>query len=159
MTWKPYDLDHRAMSLVLSALRRDPKSLNQAYKMRTTCAFGLERFWGEHLRLLQSSNKDDKNKGMLVQDTWDEFRKLMTDITPSLAAALPTIIEVNIPGEAGEARSDRINHAVEESAQSLWSLKIDDQRNCLSVLTVLCDAVVWWTQRLKPNQTDAPVQE
>jgi hypothetical protein len=40
--------------IVLKARHRDhnPKktSLNQAYKMRTACAYGLERFWGEHLR-------------------------------------------------------------------------------------------------------------
>jgi len=46
MGWHPYDLDHLAQEIVLKARKKDPDSLNQAYKMRATCAYGLERFWG-----------------------------------------------------------------------------------------------------------------
>ena len=51
MAWKSYRLDQLAQRLVLDARQRDPQSLNQAYKMRMATAYGLERFWGEHLRL------------------------------------------------------------------------------------------------------------
>ena len=66
MAWHPYDLDHLAQEIVLRARQRDPSSLNQAYKMRASCAYGLERFWGEHLRL---ADKEPK-KAHFVADVW-----------------------------------------------------------------------------------------
>lgn len=49
MAWNFYGLDQKAQNLVLDAKKIDPKSLNQAHKMRQAVAYGLERFWGEHL--------------------------------------------------------------------------------------------------------------
>ena len=46
MGWETYELDRAAQRLVLQARGRDPKSLNQSYKMRMAVAYGLERFWG-----------------------------------------------------------------------------------------------------------------
>jgi hypothetical protein len=61
MAWKYYSLeqdgqqfhslDQIAQKLVLDAKGRERKSLNQSFKMREAVAYGLERFWGEHLRL------------------------------------------------------------------------------------------------------------
>lgn len=57
MTWKSYELDRVAQKLVLSARERDPDSMNQSHKMRMSVAYGLERFWGEHLRLASGNKK------------------------------------------------------------------------------------------------------
>lgn len=46
MGWHNYDLDREAQKLVLTAKERDRDSLNQAFKMRESVAYGLERFWG-----------------------------------------------------------------------------------------------------------------
>ena len=154
MSWKPYHLDHHAMLLVQSAIKRDPKSLNQAYKMRTTCAYGMERFWGEHLRLLQSNSQSDQYKGEFVADTWSDFWSLIHDISPDLAERLPKKIEIRVANEAINQRNERINQVVVNSAKLFWELDIADQRNCLSILSALCDAIVWWTQRLKPSNLD-----
>jgi hypothetical protein len=39
--------------------------------------------------------------------------------------------------------------AIQEVSAKIWSLSTHDQQTALAVLTALCDAVVWWTQRLK----------
>ncbi|MEH2337881.1 hypothetical protein [Nostoc sp.] len=58
MAWNSYGLDQEAQKLVLAAKLRDQTSLKQSYKMRMAVAYGLERFWGEHLRL----QKNEPNK-------------------------------------------------------------------------------------------------
>ncbi|NEP19352.1 MAG: hypothetical protein F6J97_21075, partial [Leptolyngbya sp. SIO4C1] len=73
MAWQSYGLDQIAQKLVLAARGRDPKSLNQSYKMRMAIAYGLERFWGEHLRL-QGREQD---KSDYWKETWDELVKVM----------------------------------------------------------------------------------
>jgi len=122
--------------------------------MRTICAFGMERFWGEHLRLLQSKSQSDREKGEFVADTWSVFWSIMDGISPALASGLPKTVEIRAPEENGEERAKRINQTVTESAQLFWQLETEDQRNCLAMLSALCDAVVWWTQRLKPVNVD-----
>ena len=74
MAWHPYDLDHLAQEIVLKARSSDPDSLNQAYKMRASCAYGLERFWGEHLRL---KAKEEPSKAQFVADVWTGFVGIM----------------------------------------------------------------------------------
>ena len=49
MVLEPYNLDKIAHDLVLNHC--DKGAHNQAYKMRTAASYGLERFWGEQLRL------------------------------------------------------------------------------------------------------------
>jgi predicted LPLAT superfamily acyltransferase len=137
------------MSLVQDALRRDGKSLNQAYKMRTTCAFGMERFWGEHLRLLSNKNQLERYKGLLIAETWQKFKEIMSDADPALAVKLPETMDIN-PQRSIDAE------ALTTAVDQLWSLSIDEHRTCLSVLTNLCDAIVWWTQRLKSGYVDDP---
>ena len=51
MSWKSYNLDREAQKLVL-IYRDKPGVIGQSHKMRSTVAYGLERFWGEQLRLL-----------------------------------------------------------------------------------------------------------
>ncbi|ULP73842.1 hypothetical protein BDGGKGIB_03502 [Nodularia sphaerocarpa UHCC 0038] len=131
MTWKSYDLDQKAQSLVLK--HRDKKGvIGQSHKMRITVAYGLERFWGEQLRLLEK----EQTKGEYWRDTWKEFAKIM--------------------GFAGiKLPQDDVNNGdtekIEQIATQLWSLPIEDQRICLAVLTQFCDSLVWWTQRYKKS--------
>lgn len=131
MTWKSYELDQQAQHLVLK--HRDKEGvIGQSHKMRITVAYGLERFWGEQLRLL--SKEKEQAKGEYWRDTWKAFAKIM--------------------GFAGiKLPQEDVNNGdtpkIEEIATQLWSLPIEDQRICLAVLTQFCDSLVWWTQRYK----------
>ncbi|WP_211942107.1 hypothetical protein [Cylindrospermopsis raciborskii] len=132
MTWKSYNLDQKAQKLVL--IYRDKKGvIGQSHKMRSTVAYGLERFSGEHLRLLSKKNDDDQQKGKYWQATWKEF----TQIMKNAGVQLP-----EIPTQNDTAQ-------LQDYASRLWNLSIDDQRVCLAVLTQFCDSLVWWTQRYK----------
>ena len=133
MAWHPFDLDHKAHEIVLQARKRDPESLNQAYKMRAACAYGLERFWGEHLRLADK----EIEKAAFIADVWKAFVDLICQARPDLP--LPaTMLSKHIDEEL-----------IESLAQQLWSIGPSDQQECLSVLASLCDSIIWWTQRLK----------
>jgi len=149
MAWHPYDLDHLAQEIVLTARFRDknPKktSLNQAYKMRATCAYGLERFWGEHLRLAGKDRSDDMNvanddlnKAAFIADVWGAFVGIMA----KAGVRLPADVLSNRASEA----------EIQSVAEQLWSIPLKEQQSSLAVLTALCDAVVWWTQRLKTDK-------
>lgn len=136
MGWHPFDLDHHAMEIVLKARSRDPDSLNQAYKMRVACSYGLERFWGEHLRL------GDKEiaKAAFIVDVWKCFASVIRQARPDLE--LPaTMLSTNADEEL-----------IQSMAQQIWSIDIKDQQACLAVLIGLCDSVIWWAQRLKPSR-------
>lgn len=131
MAWHAYDLDHLAQEIVLKARNLDPDSLNQAHKMRASCAYGLERFWGEHLRL----NEKEPAKASFVADVW---------------RALVGILKrggVDLPGDLLTSRDPEA--AIQAVAEQIWRLEREQQQVALAVLTALCDAVVWWTQRLK----------
>ncbi len=130
MGWKSYELDREAQKLVLDAKKRDEKSLNQSYKMRMAVAYGLERFWGEHLRL----QAKEPEKSQYWKETWDALVGIMEQAG------------VLIPNE-----TVNVNNVSQIQAMSdqLWQLKIDEQRVALAVLTQLCDCIVWWTQRYK----------
>jgi hypothetical protein len=147
MAWKYYSLeqngqqfhslDQIAQKLVLGAKERDRKSLNQSFKMREAVAYGLERFWGEHLRLKgKSKHPGDEfdKKSLYWKETWDDLVAIMK---------LSGIVIPNDPIDV-----DRPN-TVKLMAQQLWSLDVKDQRIILAVLTQLCDCIVWWTQRYK----------
>lgn len=130
MSWNSYGLDQRAQQLVINAKTQDPDSLNQGHKMRMATAYGLERFWGEHLRL--------QGREQAKSDYW--------------RATWTALVEVM--GEAGiTLPNDRVDgddiQAIHTMSQSLWAISLDDQRVALAVLTQLCDCIVWWTQRYK----------
>jgi hypothetical protein len=124
MAWQPYGLDQQAQKLVLAAKNRDKDSLNQAFKMRTTATYGLERFWGEQFRL----QRNEQYKANYWQETWDSLVKILE----------PTGIQ--LPNNITDA---------EEMAKALWSLSLEEQRLALAVLIQLCDCLIWWTQRYK----------
>lgn len=130
MGWQSYGLDQEAQRLVLAARSREPKSLNQGYKMRMAIAYGLERFWGEHLRL----QKKEPEKSQYWKETWDTLVHIMAQAG------------VEIPNDSVDV--DRTNQ-IQVMSEKLWQLGIADQRVALAVLTQLCDCLVWWTQRYK----------
>lgn len=130
MAWKTYHLDRIAQELVLDAKERDKDSLGQAFKMRVAVAYGLERFWGEHLRL---QGKEAK-KARYWKETWDRLVSVMAQA----GVTIP-----NDPVKPEDAKSIRA------MAEKLWKIDIQDQRVAIAVLTLLCDCLVWWTQRYK----------
>lgn len=135
MAWKSYELDQIAQKLVLLARERDPKSLNQSYKMRMAVAYGLERFWGEHLRL----KGKEEEKSQYWKSTWDAFCDVMTKV------------DIKLPEETvGTTETEKI----QDISTRLWALPIEDQRVAIAVLTQLCDCIVWWTQRYKIGRLD-----
>lgn len=129
-SYKPYELDREAQKLVLAAKQRDEKSLNQSYKMRMAVAYGLERFWGEHLRL----QGKEPEKSQYWKETWDTLVKVMEQAG------------FTIPNDPVNVNN---TSQIQAMSEELWKLDIADQRVALAVLTQLCDCIVWWTQRYK----------
>ena len=130
MAWHSYGLDQEAQKLVLAAKLRDKNSLNQSYKMRMAVAYGLERFWGEHLRL----QKKEPNKSQYWQETWNVLDRIMQQAG------------VTLPND--QVNADDVK-AVQAMSEKLWQMELADQRVALAVLISLCDCIVWWTQRHK----------
>ncbi|NEN88920.1 MAG: hypothetical protein F6K48_08340 [Okeania sp. SIO3H1] len=130
MGWNYYGLDQVAQKLVLDARERNSDSLNQSFKMRMAIPYGLERFFGEHLRL----QKRERVKSLYWKSTWDEFVEIMKKAN------------VIIPNDSVKIDDTQ---AIKKMSQKLWELDIEDQRVAIAVLTQLCDCLVWWTQRYK----------
>jgi hypothetical protein len=150
MSWQSYDLDRIAQKLVLKYRHRDV--LNESHKMRMSVAYGLERFWGEQLRLKDEAERD------YWKDVWNA---LVNDILLPAQIFLPNDImnlEESCNGEdkpQRQAREGRNSQKIKDMADKLWSFSKDfpyEQRVALSVLTQLCDCLVWWTQRYKPSK-------
>ncbi|MEO0537686.1 MAG: hypothetical protein AAF215_27965 [Cyanobacteria bacterium P01_A01_bin.123] len=130
MSWQSYGLDRKAQKLVLDAKQRDSSSLNQSYKMRMATAYGLERFWGEHLRL----QGKEQTKSDYWKETWD--------------ALVEVVGQAGIPLPNDTVQSENTAD-IQAMSDKLWKIGVDDQRVALAVLTQLCDCIVWWTQRYK----------
>lgn len=130
MAWQTYGLDQEAQKLVLNAMQRDKDSLNQAYKMRMATAYGLERFWGEHLRL--------EGKEQAKSDYWKETWNTLVEIMGRGG--------IKIPNEAVNSNNAQ---SIQNMSEKLWGLDLEAQRVSLAVLTQLCDCLIWWTQRYK----------
>jgi hypothetical protein len=154
MSWNPYDLDHIAQEIVLEVRRRAEEkfnknnkkedalnghikevneTLNYAFKMRTMCSFGLERFWGEHLRL---TAKKEKDKADFIVDTWKIFAVIMRRADIKLPPHLLPSNNVK-PAE------------IKKATTQIWSLSAYERQASLAVLINLCDSIIWWVQRLK----------
>lgn len=133
MAWHPYDLDREAQKLVLKY--RDKDVLKESHKMRATAAYGLERFWGEHLRLL--GKNDTQAEGEYWRETW----KTLANIMRNAGIAVPN-----------DDVTPKDTDAIRQMAEKLWdeeNFPRDDRTVSLAVLTQLCDSLVWWTQRYK----------
>jgi hypothetical protein len=144
MAWESYSLDRYAQKLVLAAKKRSPESLNQAFKMRMAVAYGLERFWGEQFRL-----KGDRDKKDVY---WQEVWKALVDIMAKTGITIPNDPIPEVPDKKDKPKVNAQIAAIEAMSGKLWNekeLSLDDCRVTLAVLTELCDALVWWTQRYK----------
>ena len=133
MTWKPYNLDQKAQKLVLQYRDKDGV-IGQSHKMRTTVPYGLERFWGEHLRLIDKKDTKEREKGEYWRDVWKQFVSIMLQTG------------IKLPGDKVDPNDTK---TIQEVAGKLWEIPLEDQRICLAVLTQFCDSLVWWTQRYK----------
>lgn len=132
--WQPYNLDHYAQKLV-SDFRDQKNVLNESHKMRMAVAYGLERFWGEHLRFERDSKQESKEKGKYWKKVWDT---LANDILK------PT--GINLPNET--VRFDDTKK-IQEMTDRIWKMMPEERTIVLMVLTQFCDSLVWWTQRYK----------
>lgn len=136
MSWNEYGLDRVAQKLVL----QHRSVIKESHKMREAVAYGLERFWGEHLRYSVTGPE----KSAYWKATWDALVALMGQAG------------ITLPNDCVQLENTR---QIETMAQKLWgelplddpqtTLTLDDRRVALAVLTLLCDCLVWWTQRYK----------
>lgn len=133
-----YPLDQEAQRLVLEIRQKiqNPKDcntvLNEVHKMRATAAYGLERFWGEHVRLL----RNDPDKAEYWKSVWKSFVKIMKGGGITL---YETVLD--------HANDDG---AIDEASSFFWDetkLSKEQKRIALSVLAQFCDTLVWWKQR------------
>ena len=132
--WQPYNLDHYAQKLV-SDFRDKKNVLNESHKMRMAVAYGLERFWGEHLRFERESKQESKEKGKYWKKVWDT---LANDILKPTGINLPNV----------SVRFDDTKK-IQDMTDSIWKMTLEDRTIVLMVLTQFCDSLVWWTQRYK----------
>lgn len=154
MSFKPYNLDKIAQELVLKY--RDKDVLNESHKMRMTIAYGLERFWGEQLRL--RGKNESKTEGKYWTDVWDALTTKILHPANILLPENPSDLEYppDVREETKEqkkAREERNTPKITVMASELWDFGREhpqDQRIALAILTQLCDSLVWWTQRYKP---------
>lgn len=138
--WQPYDLDYYAQEIVLE-FRNTKDVLNESHKMRMTIAYGLERFWGEHLRL----EREKSAKAKYWKAVWEKLHRILHD------AGMQNFPndDVKSSNPDKKKRKEEETQKIKEMAKKIWSLPLDDQRVALMVLTQFCDSLVWWTQRYK----------
>lgn len=136
--WQPYNLDHYAQEIV-NEFRDKKNVLNESHKMRMAVAYGLERFWGEHLRFQKDTNEESKNKGKYWKKVWD-----------TLADKILKPTGIDLP-------NDKVNfdktEEIQKMTEKIWKMTPEDRTVILMVLTQFCDSLVWWTQRYK-KKTD-----
>ena len=130
MTWKLYEIDRVAQELVLKF--RDRDVLGESHKMRSTTAYGLERFWGEHLRLDQK--EQDQYKAAFWKATWDELCTIMQQAG------------ITIPNDKVSYNNTQ---SIKAMSEKLWAFDIEQRKIALAILIELCDSLVWWTQLYK----------
>jgi hypothetical protein len=72
--FQTYSLDRYAHDLVYE--RKGEDVLNQSHKMRSTVAFGLERFWGEQFRL----EDKEPEKAKYWKAVWTTLSKILQEV-------------------------------------------------------------------------------
>lgn len=138
--WKPYDLDYYAQELILE-FRNTKDVLNESHKMRMTVAYGLERFWGEHLRL----EREKSEKAKYWKAVWKKLADILRDA--GMTNFPDDDVKSNNPDKKKKQEEEKEN--IKTMAKKIWSMPLEDQRVALMVLTQFCDSLVWWTQRYK----------
>lgn len=152
MAYQPYKLDQKAQELVLQY--RDLDVLNESHKMRATVAYGLERFWGEHLRLfIQAQNASNPNKQQEANNKGNYWKSTWKALCDIMLEAQVNVPNDNIPNNI--LNSDEGTRRIKAMAKKLWGddetapFSEADRKVVIAVLTQLCDSLVWWTQRYK----------
>ncbi|NJK28750.1 MAG: hypothetical protein HC851_19660 [Acaryochloris sp. RU_4_1] len=143
MTFRLYNLDREAHRLVDQYSHEDGV-LNESHKMRMTVAYGLERFWGEHLRL-----GVDQPEGRYWKAVWDQLHTILQPAGIELPRAELTL---DSNPQAKEDNKRQQQAYTDDIVNRLWALEASEQdqyRVALAVLTQFCDCLVWWTQRYK----------
>jgi hypothetical protein len=138
--WQPYDLDYYAQEIVLE-FRNTKDVLNESHKMRMTVAYGLERFWGEHLRL----EREKPPKAKYWKAVWKKLYDILHDA--GMEDFPNDDVKSSNPDE--KKRKEEEQQKIKAMARKIWSMPLDDQRVALMVLTQFCDSLIWWTQRYK----------
>ncbi|NDJ17977.1 hypothetical protein [Myxacorys almedinensis] len=128
MSWKLYEIDRIAQELIIKF--RDREVLGESHKMRATTAYGLERFWGEHLRLEQK----ERDKAAFWKATWDALCQIMKQAG------------ITIPNDKVSPQN---TGSIKAMSEKLWAFDIEERKIALAILIELCDSLVWWTQRYK----------
>lgn len=156
--WQPYSLDQHAQKLVLE--NRNVKDvLNESHKMRMSVAYGLERFWGENLRL----GREKPVKGQYWKSVWDELAEILKkadvtlpndDVTYYLTEAEKRETDKEKKKAIAKKKEEQETIKIQAMANKIWSMPLEQQKIALMVLTQLCDALVWWTQRYKLKNAD-----
>lgn len=132
MVLKSFYLDRKAHDLVLKY--RDKKDRNnksvikESHKMRVTVSYGLERFWGEQIRLQGSE------EGNYWKETWNKLAEILQKSG------------IQLPNDSVDRNSTQ---QIQQMADKLWKFDPQQSKIALAVLTQLCDCMVWWTQRYK----------
>jgi hypothetical protein len=135
--WQPFNLDHYAQELVIQQ-RSKRNVLNESHKMRMSISYGLERFWGEHLRYEREiNNQESREKSSYWKSVWITLAKILESA------------DIDLPDAKGEVRFIDSEAKIQAVAQSIWNMSREDQRVALMVLTQFCDSLVWWTQRYR----------
>jgi hypothetical protein len=143
---KLYNLDQKAQDLVLD-FREQADVLNESHKMRVTASYGLERFWGEHIRLLGKGNATDVAKGKYWRRTWET----LADILDEAGLELP---DSKVLSKSQLDQFEITTEEIKETSKQFWNeMDLEKQRIALSVLIQLCDSLVWWTQRYKKKSS------
>lgn len=142
--WQPYNLDHFAQNLILN-YRNQKDVLNETHKMRMTVAYGLERFWGEHLRL----KRENKNKSHYWKAVWDTLGQILSHTGVSLPNDNVVSQLPSRDAKEREAKEADETRKIQAMANQIWQMPMADQRVALMVLNQFCDSLVWWCQRYK----------
>jgi hypothetical protein len=108
-------------------------------------AYGLERFWGEHLRL----QRENLDKSQYWKDVWDKLAEILGDSEIKLPNHdVTSNLPDKTPEEKRRKQADETKK-IQAMAKAIWSMQLSEQRVALMVLTQFCDSLVWWTQRYK----------
>lgn len=143
MAFESYNLDRKAEELVSERLRLNPELeskkkrevLNEVQKMRLTASYGLERFWGEQIRLAEKREVVEKLKGDYWKKTWITLCEILED--------------AGVDDLPKETVTEKESEKISEITQKLWNFDQEKRKVALAVLLQLCDCMVWWTQRYK----------
>jgi hypothetical protein len=78
--------------------------------------------------------KQEPTKSRYWKSTWDALADILQDSG------------LEIPNDSVDPDDMQ---SIQLMSEKLWQLSLEDQRIALSVLTQLCECLVWWTQRYK----------